>query len=148
VFHPLKNAWQKTVCNWRLKNEGQRLRKEDFAPILKTTLDSLTNLESMIKNGFKTCGLLPFSVNTVNFNILNKNKKPGCTESETNYVNLNPSNNKHEYNNHLQMFEKNIDSEILKDFKSAELTKSWVGPIQYEGLFMYWMNIKQQCGVN
>jgi len=21
VFHPLKNAWQKTVCNWRLKNE-------------------------------------------------------------------------------------------------------------------------------
>jgi len=100
------------------------LRKEDFAPILKITLDSLTNLESMIKNGFKTCGLLPFSANTVNFNILNKNKKPGCTESETNYVNLNSSNNKHEYNNHLQMFEKNIDSEILKDFKSAELTGS------------------------
>jgi len=147
VFHPIKNAWQKTVCNWRLKNEDQRLRK-DFAPILKTTLDSLTNLESMIKNGFKTCGLLPFSVNTVNFNILDKNKKPGCTENETNYVNLNSSNNKHEYNNHLQMFEKNIDSEILKDFKSAELTRSWVGPIQYEGLFMYWMNIKQQCGVN
>ncbi|KYQ57097.1 hypothetical protein ALC60_03903 [Trachymyrmex zeteki] len=44
----------------RLRNSGERLRKESFAPLIKNTLNSM-DLSIMIKNGFRTCGLLPFS---------------------------------------------------------------------------------------
>lgn len=31
------------------------------------------NLTETVKNGFKACGLLPFSADAVNYNIMNKN---------------------------------------------------------------------------
>lgn len=72
VFHPLKLAWKKTVNNWRLENNGERLKKEMFAPLLKkASIDFVT----MVKNGFQTCGLHPFTPDAVNFNILNKQGK-------------------------------------------------------------------------
>ncbi|KYN50385.1 hypothetical protein ALC57_00022, partial [Trachymyrmex cornetzi] len=74
VFHPLKMVWKKTVNNWRLENNGERLKKDMFAPLFKKTLDSI-DLTSMAKNGFQTCGLYPFTPNAVDFNILNKQKK-------------------------------------------------------------------------
>lgn len=67
VFHPLKSAWKKTVNNWRLENNGQRLKKEMFAPLLKKAIDSI-DVASMAKNGFQTCGLYPFTPDAVEFN--------------------------------------------------------------------------------
>jgi len=73
LFRPLKAAWKKTVDYWRLNNEGQ-LRKEDFAPVLKTALDSL-HYKRTLRKGFETCGLYPFSANAVNYKTLNKVSK-------------------------------------------------------------------------
>lgn len=72
AFHPLKNAWKETVNNWRIENGGARLGREKFAPLLKKTLDFM-NLIETVKNGFTVCGLLPFSADAVNYNVLNKN---------------------------------------------------------------------------
>ncbi|KYM93390.1 hypothetical protein ALC62_16007, partial [Cyphomyrmex costatus] len=81
VFHPLKNIWKEAVNNWRLQNEGERFRREKFAPLLVAALNSI-DLTKIIKNGFKGCGLLPFSINAVNYNILNKNKRNTPDEQE------------------------------------------------------------------
>ncbi len=34
-FHPLKSGWKKAVRNWRFKNQGVRLKRENFAPLLE-----------------------------------------------------------------------------------------------------------------
>lgn len=75
VFHPLKSKWKKTVDEWRIENGSQKLKREHFAPVLKRTLDAMPNLPNIIQNGFRTCGLLPFSSEAVDFNVLNKKKK-------------------------------------------------------------------------
>lgn len=35
VFHSMKTHWTKAVQSWRLENEGCRLNRESFAPLLK-----------------------------------------------------------------------------------------------------------------
>jgi len=59
IFHLFKNVWKEAINNWRLENEGERFKREKFAPLLEIALNSI-NLTKIIKNGFKTCGLLPF----------------------------------------------------------------------------------------
>ncbi|KYN35096.1 hypothetical protein ALC56_10566 [Trachymyrmex septentrionalis] len=50
---------KKIINNWRLENNnGERLKKDMFAPLLKKTVYSI-DLISMAKNGFQTCGLYP-----------------------------------------------------------------------------------------
>lgn len=148
VFHPMKNVWRQKVRNWRLENQGERLRKEDFAPLLKTAIDSLHNLGNTIKNGFRTCGLLPFSPDAVNFNILNKNKEPDVEQMAA----LDSSTSEqHEYSvlyeQHLALFEKNIDHLVLRNFKLAEPTGIWTGTSEFKELFLYWLKIKGKCGM-
>ena len=41
VFHLLKLKWQKAVKEWRFENNGARFRREHFAPLLKTVIDSI-----------------------------------------------------------------------------------------------------------
>lgn len=52
VFHPLKAAWKKAVDEWRTTH-SQKLKRENFAPILKTDIDSFSNLQITIQHGFR-----------------------------------------------------------------------------------------------
>lgn len=45
VFHPLKHAWKKVVDKWRA-DKAQQLKRENFAVVLKSALDSMPNLWS------------------------------------------------------------------------------------------------------
>lgn len=74
MFHPLKSKWKKIVDEWRIENGSQKLKRENFAPFLKKALDAMPNLPEIIQNGFRTCGLSPFSSQAVDFNVLNKKK--------------------------------------------------------------------------
>ena len=67
-FHPLKNAWKMAVDRWRLDNNFGKLRKEDLPALLQTAVDTL-HPKSILPNGFKTCGLYPFSPEAVNYNV-------------------------------------------------------------------------------
>lgn len=58
VFRPLKSYWKKAVNNWKLEHLGQNLKKEHFAAVLKTALQSIS--KDSIKHGFRTGGLQPF----------------------------------------------------------------------------------------
>lgn len=58
VFRPLKTFFRKEVAQWRLKNMGAKLKKENFAPVFKKALDQIS--KDCIKNGFRGGGLHPF----------------------------------------------------------------------------------------
>lgn len=68
VFKPLKVAWRKRVHRWRIEKiqseEGHALKKKDFAKLLKEVMDeSLT--PSILVNGFRKCGLVPWNPEAV-----------------------------------------------------------------------------------
>ncbi|XP_060810318.1 histone-lysine N-methyltransferase, H3 lysine-79 specific-like [Amyelois transitella] len=55
------------------------LKREDFAPVLKTALESIT--ESSVKNGFRAGGLYPFGPDYVDLSkIKSRNKKEASSE--------------------------------------------------------------------
>lgn len=69
AFHPLKVEWRKSVIDWRMYNQGIKIIREQFAPLLKKTIYRMEeNLRQSIKSGFKTCGLVPFNANNIKFN--------------------------------------------------------------------------------
>ncbi|KYN32873.1 hypothetical protein ALC56_12826 [Trachymyrmex septentrionalis] len=103
------------------------------------------NLTETIKNGFKVCGLLPFSADAVNYNILNKNKKNIQDGQESNVTNI-FNNNQIEYQTHLQFFEKNLYNNILQRFK-VTLNGSNSVDIQNKSLFLYWIKLKNRSGI-
>lgn len=76
VFKPIKCGWQKAILNWRRKNLDKKITRVDFAPILKTVVDTCLKAD-MIINGFRTCGLCPFNPSAIDFSkCLGKMAKP------------------------------------------------------------------------
>lgn len=71
LFHPLKTKYRDAVRKCRIENDGAHLTKVHFAGVLKSALDSL-DLEKIFGNGFKRCGLSPFSEDAINYNKLFK----------------------------------------------------------------------------
>lgn len=65
-FHPMKNEWSKAVQNWRIGNNCEQFKRENFAPVLKNVLDSV-NSKKILESVFKTCGLYPFNPDAINY---------------------------------------------------------------------------------
>lgn len=114
--------------------------------IKKKTIDSI-NLTESVKNGFKACGLLPFLADAVHYNILNKNFKNIENEQESSTTITTLNNDQKKYQTQLQFFEQNLNSKILESFKITLLKWSNNIEIQNEGLFLYWIKLKNQSGI-
>lgn len=147
VFSPLKKIYKKTIDEWRIENATQRLTRETFAPVLKKTIDALPHSETTIRNGFKTCGLFPFSPDQVDFNILNKKKK--YNEATDAAAEMEKGVNEHnllESKKHLQFFEDNLEPATLQDFKNAIENSTDISNSDNIGLFNYWKNLRRRSG--
>lgn len=73
IFRPLKAYWKKAVNKWKLEHLGQNLKKEHFAPVLKSALESIS--EECIKNGFRGGGLYPFGPSYVDLSKIKSRQK-------------------------------------------------------------------------
>jgi len=113
LFHPLKVAYRNAVRNWRMENNGQCLTKVHFASVLKTALYSL-DTKKILVNGFKSCGLLPFSENGINYNKLLKSNKTTVEQENTSGQNTNSVT----LQENISFIESNIDSAVLQQFKN------------------------------
>lgn len=60
VFHPVKQVWRKAMSNWRIQNQGEKLKREEFTGLVDVYLKQAAKPET-IKNGFRKCGLHPFN---------------------------------------------------------------------------------------
>ncbi|XP_050552311.1 uncharacterized protein LOC118281061 [Spodoptera frugiperda] len=109
AFKPMKNAWKKSVLNWRRNNLTKTLTKIDFGPILSAALDNYIKPSSIV-NGFKSCGLCPWNPNAIDFSkCLGKN----CT-STTN-LQLNSEHQTHTMT--LKKFQEIVGPSILKNLR-------------------------------
>ena len=68
VFKSVKKNWKQTVAAWQCKEENVNaiLTKTKFAPLLHECLKA-TDMNKIIQNGFRRCGLFPFDVNNIDF---------------------------------------------------------------------------------
>lgn len=125
LFKPLKAAWKNKVTQWRFQNNGEKLKKENFGPLLNEILHTEAHKNS-IKNGFKACGLFLFNSESVHYNILLSNEN--TTQSHINATDL--QNNKK-----LQAFESLIDKKRLEEFQESLGKEKWEGNIDDTSLF-------------
>lgn len=66
VFRNLKSAWRNAVQRWKIRNNGAKVKKEDFAPILEQAVSSSITPD-ILANGFKVTGLFPFSASAIKY---------------------------------------------------------------------------------
>lgn len=133
-FRPLKAAWKRMVQEWRTENYGKRIRNEDFGPLLERSIATL-NIPEIMANGFRACGLFPFSADALQYDkLLTKQNMSNSTNDFT------PS--EEERQKHLEFFEKYIDSEVLETFAEAKKKEIWDGKLENQGLFNYWLSLQ------
>lgn len=80
IFRPLKLQWKKAVADWRLDNQGEKLKKEHFASVLKKALNVIS--PDCLKNGFRKCGLFPFGADYVDMTKIKTSNRQEKTENE------------------------------------------------------------------
>jgi len=133
LFRTLKSSWRDCVNDWRVQNQ-RNLRREDFSPLLKIAIEHI-ELPRVMSNGFRKCGLFPFSADVLQYNQLLQKKKNNTTSVT---VTSGPEQNAE---NHLLFFESNIDEDLLNKFRRANETGSYSGNVENLGLFFFWQKI-------
>ena len=116
----------------------------------------MTNLSSIIQNGFATCGLSPFSADAIDYDILNKHltkkkKTVNISKAEQQQIQNIPSNSteEDEQKKHLEQLESRLAPDILLDFQAAVKSKTFVvSNSNNQGLFEYWLQCRRLCGAS
>ena len=123
LFHPLKSAWKKVLDDWRLQNNLEILRKEDFAPLLKNAVENI-DLVQIATNGFKKCGLMPFSFANVNFSKIHFPEQGDPTLIETlESISETPRNESciEDHKAHLRYVENIVQPDVIRFFSKSKL---------------------------
>lgn len=130
-FHPFKLQWRKCVLNWKAEKNVSKLKKEDFAEVLKYTLDHFEAEGSAVVSGFKSSGLFPFNRSALVYDGLCKKKQKKSKDEALEYSSI-----------HLKTFELNMDQYLLTEFKNCLKNKIWTGAEKNKGLFEYWLKLQ------
>ena len=138
-FHTLKETWIKELNKLKREKRVRKITNETFSIVLVRALKSITKIDVIMKNGFKSCGLLPFDPNAIDYNCLKKSRKK--KKSSPLKVSTEISN-QHEDEIQLKSFEKKLAPSLLKQFLEAQVSRTWVGAIENKGLFEFWLNLK------
>lgn len=133
-FRPLKVQWKKKVHKWRMENCGRKLTREDFAKILEGAIQSLENREQILINGFRTCGLYPFTPENINFYKIFKSSKPEVT-----FPSAFKDYSITKLQNFLKFFEDTL-GEKTPLFRESGPT--WNGDIEDTNLFKFWQQLQ------
>uniref|UniRef100_A0A6P7GXW1 Uncharacterized protein LOC114348123 n=1 Tax=Diabrotica virgifera virgifera TaxID=50390 RepID=A0A6P7GXW1_DIAVI len=124
-FFPLKSKWKTEVKMYRFHN-GRDVKKHDIPQLLQKTMDETDFIKSL-QNGFKTCGLFPFSANNVDYSKITLRKEPIVVSSKTKTCLI-----------HLKYLESKIHPDVLKQFKQSKYDAF------DESLYNIWVQFKNE----
>lgn len=137
LFHPLKLEWRRTVVNWRMEHDGNKLSQEQFGPLLERVLLQLKErLPTMIQDGFKTCGLFPFNPDNIPFSMYFK--------TTSIHSNIRPTD-KNTTMSFLRLFEK-YNEDKIDTFKSSGF--KWNGDVEDTNLYYIWKKLNESLHEN
>ncbi|CAG4973401.1 unnamed protein product [Parnassius apollo] len=116
LFRPLKVYYRKPVIQWKMENSGNKLKKENFAPVFQKALKNITT--DCIKNGFRGGGLHPYGPQYIDMSKLTKRNTVSDLANE----------NQNEERSHFLQF---LETEITKHFGQEKL--DLFNSLYYEG---------------
>lgn len=136
VFKPLKSYWKNSIRRWRVENNGNKVRKKNFAPIFEQALSQIDS--QTVENGFRCSGLFPFNVENVDF------RKIAIQQKKID----DPLFSTEEISKGFRILENYIPETILKQFKKNENENDWEDKIKDKSLFAVWKKIKKDSHMN
>ncbi|XP_078033652.1 uncharacterized protein LOC144468202 isoform X3 [Augochlora pura] len=142
LFCPMKAAWAKQASEYQQQNNCLSVSKIDAAQQLKRVFDNL-DLERILSNGFKTCGLMPFSSNALNYSKIFQRTNASNQLSEQPNVRLSVDERNLDYITTLKRIEENINPATLTVFQAMSNTNEWTGRTEDTSLFYVWNNISK-----
>lgn len=99
----------------------------------------MTGVKDILKNVFRSCGLMPFNPSAIDNNILQKRKSTKHEEISK----------LDDTDKHLKMFEASLSKSKLQNFNNCSIKKVWTGEVEDLGLFKFWLQlIKKSSGNN
>ena len=129
-FHPLKVSWKETIDEFRVENGFKLFKKENFAPLLKKSVDKLV-VHEIVKNEFATSGLNPLSPELFDYNVVETGTQNSAQQSMS-----------VQHKVHLQYFEETIlDNWMLAEFRSGVISDPKI-----DELFKAWKKMKHLSG--
>lgn len=148
VFHPLKNGWKNAVARFRVENNKQKIRKENFAPLLATTIKEVVNVK-ILQNAFRTCGLFPFNENAIDYSKLVSTDVSQTEEVDNNILHSKNNETIEFTERHLKFIENLIEKNKIVEFETC-LSKGeeWTGNIKDDNLFILWKKLKNTVDGN
>lgn len=130
VFHPMKSAWKKHVQKWRLDNNGRKMKREEFAPLLNTVFKDLK--KETIANGFVATGLKDLNPENIKYEKLIQKNSTTFGQSITL-----KENKLKEIKSHLNYIETKIGVEKVRNFASGQIATT------DESLFLLWQAVNK-----
>lgn len=140
IFKPLKEHWKKTVHKWRLDSNIEILNKTNFPLMFREAIDGVK--KEHIVNGFKRCGLFPWSPDAVDYSKCMKNR---ATKSEVTPKAMPVQQKKL---THFEYIETLIDPDIINMFKQCVKDEIWKGEEKWLELFNVWLKARKQYHLN
>jgi hypothetical protein len=145
-FRPVKSFWADAVTEWRYQNGGGLLPKSQFASLLKTVIDKAQESDTMIKNGFKSCGLFPFEMANLDLTDVPLSIEAPKTEMIPDFGEFNgssmetnePVREDIEKKAAIEALEDGLSTEQILNFHLQRNSLVWNGPAEEESLFYYW----------
>lgn len=138
VFRPLKSYWKKAIHKWRIDNNGAKLKREQFAPLLSSIFPEIK--KETVSNGFKKCGIFPFNPDAIDYSLIkNAASIVDINNSTINNLSLSqPATNSTtiNINEYLILFESMVGQQKIYEFKSSG--EVWQGNIEDTSLFFVW----------
>lgn len=135
-FFPLKQRWKNLIRNWHIQNNSVDVQKHNV-PAFLSKLITEEDFTTVIKNGFKACGLHPFNADSVDYS--------KCVETKDHANNQSVSDERNSQKTtqqaltHQEYIESKIDPELLQRFKNAKATDiDWETGYKHESLYNFW----------
>lgn len=125
---------------YRIANEVLNVSKEDFSGLLLRTLKDM-DLASIMKNGFRVCGLYPLDRKEVDYSkvfIRKEETKEQAVVPVVSEPTINPLII-------LESFERYINPSTLQIFKFCIESDEWNGSTEDKNLFSVWKNLATDC---
>lgn len=132
-FRPLKATWRDDVLQWRLENNGAKLKRENFAKLLEKTFPKI-DMKQYLQSGFRSTRLYPFDANAINFKKYFKtstDKEPVTTENTS----TGSLFSKEKIQAALDILESTIDDKMVEEFEEFEKQGHWSGDVKFEADF-------------
>lgn len=133
-FRTFKAQWQKVSRKVCQDVASIGIKKYQFAPMVKKTLESLDE-KKLLQSGFVKCGLYPFNVDGIDLTkVFARNK----IQSENKELSKNTCESKDK--GRLETFESYISEEKLQIFW-MNISPEWRGETKDESLFQIWFKL-------